>query len=67
MFSIDVFEGELGGLILCEIEAEGIEELMLAKPPSYVKYEVTEDSFFTGGNLCRTTRAELLHKLGTSA
>lgn len=67
VFSIDVFEGELYGLILCETEAEGIEELMLAEPPAYVKYEVTEDSFFTGGHLCRTTRAELLHKLGTVA
>jgi CYTH domain-containing protein len=67
VFSIDVFEGELDGLILCEIEVEGIEELMLAEPPPYVKYEVTEDAFFTGGNLCRTTRAELLRKLGAAA
>jgi CYTH domain-containing protein len=66
-FSIDTFEGELDGLVLCEIEAGGIEELMTAEPPAYVKYEVTEDSFFTGGNLCRTTRAELLRKLGTAA
>ena len=67
VFSIDVFEGELDGLVLCETEAGGIEELMLAEPPAYVKYEVTEDVFFTGGNLCRTTRAELLRKLGTVA
>lgn len=63
VFSIDAFEGELDGLVLCEIEAGGIEELMLAAPPAYAKYEVTEDAFFTGGNLCRTTRAELLCKL----
>ncbi|HVF57679.1 MAG TPA: hypothetical protein VM934_16110 [Pyrinomonadaceae bacterium] len=63
LFSIDVFEGDLDGLVLCEIEAEGIEDLMVAEPPTYVKYEVTKDDFFTGGNLCRTTRAELLHKL----
>jgi CYTH domain-containing protein len=64
VFSIDVFEGELSGLVLCEVEAGGIEELMSAAPPAYVKYEVTEDAFFTGGKLCRTTRAELLSKLG---
>ena len=64
VFSIDVFEGELAGLVLCEVEAGGIEELMSAEPPAYVKYEVTEDAFFTGGNLCRTTRAELQRKLG---
>ena len=67
VFSIDVFEGELAGLVLCEVEAGGIEELMLAAPPAYVKYEVTEDAFFTGGNLCRMTSAELLCKLGTAA
>src|ERR1051325_6422817 len=58
VFSVDVFESELDGLILCEVEAEGIEELMSVEPPSYVKYEVTEDAFFTGGNLCRTNRPE---------
>ena len=67
VFSIDIFEGELDGLILCEIEAGGIEELRLAEPPAYAKYEVTEDTFFTGGNLCRTTRSELLRKTGTVA
>jgi CYTH domain-containing protein len=67
VFSIDAFEGELDGLVLCEVEAEGLEELMLADPPAYAKYEVTEDVFFTGGNLCRTTRAELLRKLDTIA
>ena len=65
VFSIDIFEGELDGLILCETEAEGIEELMLVEPPVYVKQEVTEDPFFNGGNLCRTTRADLLRKLST--
>ncbi|HYY56759.1 MAG TPA: hypothetical protein VE842_05460 [Pyrinomonadaceae bacterium] len=67
VFSLDVFEGELDGLVLCEVEAGGIEELMSAEPPAYAACEVTEDAFFTGGNLCRTTRAELLHKLGTVA
>ena len=67
VFSVDVFEGELDGLILCETEAEGLEELMLAEPPEYAKYEVTEDAFFNGGNLSQTTRAELLSKLSTFA
>jgi CYTH domain-containing protein len=67
VFSIDVFEGELDGLILCETEAEGLEELMAIQPPVYVRHEVTEDPFFAGGNLCRTPRAELLRKLSTFA
>ena len=63
VFSIDVFEGELAGLVLCETEAEGLDELMLIEPPAYAEREVTEDPFFTGGNLCRTPRADLLRKL----
>jgi CYTH domain-containing protein len=63
VFSIDVFGGELEGLVLCETEAEGLEELMLIEPPGYAKPEVTEDAFFTGGKLCRTSRTELLRKL----
>ena len=65
VFSVDVFEGELEGLVLCEIEADSLEELMSATPPAYAKHEVTEDLFFTGGTLCRTTRTEMQHKLST--
>jgi len=67
VFSIDVFEGEHEGLVLCETEAENLEELMSAEPPPYAKYEVTTDPFFRGGNLCRTRRAELQRKLSTFA
>ncbi|MEW6210945.1 MAG: hypothetical protein AB1631_21455 [Acidobacteriota bacterium] len=63
VFSVDVFEGELDGLILCEMEADSLEELMGIEPPAYAKPEVTLDPFFTGGNLCHTTRAELIDKL----
>jgi CYTH domain-containing protein len=63
VFSIDVFEGELEGLVLCETEAESLEDLMLAEPPPFASHEVTEDSFFEGGNLCRTTSAGLSRRL----
>ena len=63
VFSIDVFEGELDGLVVCETEAEGLEDLMLAEPPSYANHEVTDYAFFTGGNLCRTTHADLMREL----
>jgi CYTH domain-containing protein len=63
VFSIDVFEGELAGLVLCETEAASLDELMLAEPPPFAGSEVTEDPFFTGGNLARTPRAELLERL----
>lgn len=62
-FAIDVFENDLEGLILCEAEANSYEELAAIEFPEYAKYEVTEDSFFDGGNLCRTTKEELEKKL----
>ena len=67
VFSIDVFDGELEGLVLCETEADGLEDLMSAEPPPCASREVTTDSFFEGGNLCRTTQAELKRKLLTMA
>jgi CYTH domain-containing protein len=67
VFSIDVFAGELDGLVLCETEADGLEELLSIQPPDYASREVTEDPFFTGGNLCRTSRADLLRKLAALA
>jgi CYTH domain-containing protein len=63
VFSIDAFERELEGLVLCETEAASIDELMAVEPPPYATREVTEDRFFEGGNLCRTTRQELMLKL----
>ena len=56
--SLDVFEGRHQGLILAEMELEtkaGVAELAF---PSFVLKEVTEDPFFTGGNLARMTDEE---------
>lgn len=66
VFSIDEFRDELEGLVLCEVEARDLDELMRIHPPEYAEVEVTEDPFFTGGNLCRTGRAELQRKLAAS-
>ena len=65
VFSIDVFEGELAGLVICECEADSLNELMKAIPPSYVTVEVTEDNFFTGGHLANVTQENLKQKLST--
>jgi len=56
--SIDVFEGRHQGLILAEMEVEkkaGVDELAL---PSFVLKDVTEDPFFTSGNLVTMTDEE---------
>lgn len=63
VFSIDVFEGELAGLVLCEVETGSIDALMRLDLPPYATMEVTEDPFFAGGSLSRASRAELTRKL----
>ena len=61
-FAIDRFDGELGGLVLCEIEADSLDDLMRVEPPVFVQREVTEDAFFSGANLCRISREDLVAK-----
>jgi len=63
VFSVDVFEGDLAGLILCETESDDLEDLMSIQPLPIARQEVTEDSFFDGGNLCRVSRQDLMAKL----
>jgi CYTH domain-containing protein len=56
--SIDVFEGRHQGLILAEMEVEkktDVDELVL---PAFVLKDVTEDPFFSGGNLATMTEEE---------
>jgi CYTH domain-containing protein len=58
LYSIDVFQGRHQGLILAEIELEkreATDELVL---PSFVLKDVTDDPFFTGGNLVMMTDEE---------
>ena len=49
-YGIDVFDGELKGLVLAEIETR--EELIL---PEFAVRDVTDDIRFTGGVLVRST------------
>jgi CYTH domain-containing protein len=49
--SIDVFEGRHQGLILAEMELENIAEADAFVLPPFILKDVTEDPFFTGGNL----------------
>jgi CYTH domain-containing protein len=66
-FAIDRFEDALEGLVMCEVEADGLGELMGIEPPDFAEREVTEDPFFTGANLCRTTREDLLARFASIA
>src|SRR4029453_18246324 len=63
-FSIDVFEGRHQGLILAEIEFERRSELGEFALPVFALKDVTNDPFFTGGNLITITDEEF--RLGLS-
>jgi CYTH domain-containing protein len=58
-FSVDVFERELKGLVLCEIEADSLENLNTIPKPSMAKAEVTDNEIFSGGKLSQTKAADL--------
>jgi CYTH domain-containing protein len=55
---IDVFEGRHQGLLLAEMEVEQKAEIEGLALPSFILKDVTEDSFFTGGNLVTMTDGE---------
>jgi CYTH domain-containing protein len=58
-FTIDMFLGDLFGLVLAEVSFEKDEELdSFAKPPFAVA-DVTDDPFFTGGSLCELKFADV--------
>lgn len=51
-FSIDMFLGDLLGLVLAEVSFETDEELDNFAPPPFALAEVTHNETFTGGRLC---------------
>lgn len=67
-YSVDVFLGELRGLILAETDFETDEEMDAFEPPPFAVMEVTKEEFFTGGSLVGLTldevRAEVKKRLG---
>ncbi len=59
VFTVDVFEGPLAGLVLCSIETDTLDELERVATPHYAGPDVTDDEFYSGGRLCVATREEL--------
>jgi CYTH domain-containing protein len=58
--SIDVFDPPLHGLVLADIEFSTDEAARSFLQPPAAIAEVTDDARFTGGNLVRTRRHDLL-------
>jgi CYTH domain-containing protein len=62
-FGIDVFTGNLAGLILAEAEFRSAEEAAALMLPPFLAHEITSDPRFTGGALSLTTREGLIADL----
>jgi CYTH domain-containing protein len=51
-FAVDMFIGDLLGLVLAEVSFDTDEELERFAPPPFALAEVTNNETFTGGRLC---------------
>jgi len=58
-FSVDMFLGELLGLVLAETSFETDEEMRGFETPSFALADVTNNEIFTGGRLCHLTFADI--------
>jgi len=62
-FSVDMFLGDLFGLVLAEVGFESDEELDSFPQPSFALAEVTNNPLFTGGRLCELTFSEVREEI----
>ena len=58
-FSVDMFLGDLFGLVLAEVSFETDEDLDNFTKPPFALLEVTNDPLFSGGRLCEMTFSDL--------
>lgn len=65
-FSIDMFLGDLFGLVLAEVSFDTDDELENFPLPPFALAEVTNISFFTGGKLSQLTFAEVTDEITRS-
>lgn len=59
MFSIDMFLGDLFGLVMAETEFESDEEMNKFSMPVFALADVTNNDLFTGGRLSELTFADI--------
>ena len=62
-FGIDMFLGDLFGLVLAEVSFETDEELDSYPQPAFALADVTNDPLFTGGVLCELTFSEVRQQI----
>jgi CYTH domain-containing protein len=62
-FSLDMFLGDLFGLVLAEVSFETDEELDNFSRPPFTIAEVTNSELFAGGKLCELTFADIREEI----
>ena len=62
-YEIDVFQGDLKGLILVDIEFKSNKEKSQFTPPSWVLKDVTQEEFVAGGMLCGKSYKDIEDRL----
>jgi len=62
-FSVDMFLGDLFGLVLAEVSFDNDDELENFSPPPFVLAEVTNNELFSGGRLSQLSFADLKDEL----
>ena len=62
-FSVDMFLGDLFGLVLAEVSFDNDDELESFSPPPFALAEVTNNELFSGGRLSQLSFADLKDEL----
>ena len=62
-FSVDMFLGDLFGLVLAEVSFETDEELESFPKPPFAIADVTNNEIFTGGRLCGLTFEDIREEI----
>ena len=65
-FTIDMFLGDLFGLVLAEVSFESDEELASFSKPPFAIADVTNNELFTGGKLCNLTFEDIREEIRRS-
>jgi CYTH domain-containing protein len=61
--SVDMFLGDLFGLVLAEVSFETDEELDSFSKPAFAVADVTNNELFTGGKLCQLTFPDIREEI----
>ena len=65
-FSVNLFLGDLFGLVLAEVSFETDDELDSFAKPAFAVADVTNNELFTGGRLCGLTFEEIREEIAKS-